>query len=56
MRMFNDVTRFAAMYLAHRARLRTERMLGALPTDIRKDIGWPDSVHERISFQPPVQN
>lgn len=26
-----------------RAHIRTERMLGSLPFDIRKDIGWPDA-------------
>ena len=56
MRMFNDISRFAAAYLAHRARRRTERLLGALPTDIRKDIGWPDSVQGRIKIKPTLQS
>jgi hypothetical protein len=30
-------------WAAHRA-LRTERLVGGLPLEIQKDIGWPDSL------------
>lgn len=33
---------FIARRAAIRAAIRTERVIGALPTHIRKDIGWPD--------------
>ena len=56
MRMFDDISRFAAAYLAHRTRRRTERLLGALPNDVRKDIGWPDSVQGRIRIKPGLQS
>lgn len=35
---------------------RTERMIGALPTEVRKDIGWPGSARgvdeERVVSRP----
>lgn len=31
---------------------RTERAIGALPFDIRKDIGWPDCYTAEIGHHP----
>jgi hypothetical protein len=33
---------FIARRAAIRAAIRTERIIGALPAHMRKDIGWPD--------------
>jgi len=41
MSVFSAISRFAADYSAARSRYHTERMLGALPLEIQKDIGWP---------------
>ncbi|MDP3899420.1 MAG: hypothetical protein Q8Q62_22320 [Mesorhizobium sp.] len=41
--LFGAFATLLAQRRAIRAALRTERMIGALPRDIRKDIGWPDS-------------
>jgi hypothetical protein len=38
----SSLTRLIARQRAVRAAIRTERLLGALPSQIRKDIGWPD--------------
>lgn len=40
---YHSVTALMARRRAIRAALRTERMISALPHDIRKDIGWPDA-------------
>jgi hypothetical protein len=37
-----SLTGFIARRRAIRAAIRTERIVGSLPRDIRKDIGWPD--------------
>ena len=41
--LFASVTGFIARRRRIRAAARTERILGALPHNIRKDIGWPDA-------------
>jgi hypothetical protein len=30
-------------YRRYRRRVKTERMIGSLPAELRKDIGWPDT-------------
>jgi hypothetical protein len=35
-------SRFVARRREIRAAVRTERILGALPPHVRKDVGWPD--------------
>jgi hypothetical protein len=45
--LFKAVSRYAASIRAMREEVRTERVLNALPADIRKDIGWPDAFPER---------
>lgn len=47
------VYRWRASYLRHRSRALTQRMINQLPSDIRKDIGWPDGVDERLDLQKP---
>lgn len=47
MRFFEEA--FSA-YQRHRRAARTERLLGAMPLEIRKDIGWPDR-NERIKIR-----
>lgn len=37
-----SLARFVARHREFRAAARTERVIGALPRHIRKDIGWPD--------------
>jgi hypothetical protein len=43
MNIFRDIYRLGVVYHRRVQRARTERMISALPVDIRKDIGWPDS-------------
>lgn len=40
--LFDSFARFVGRYREIRAAARTERIVGALPRNIRKDIGWPD--------------
>lgn len=40
------ITRFASHVQAEWRHRRTERMLEALPAEIRKDIGWPTSDYQ----------
>lgn len=37
-----SLSRFIARRREIRSAVRTERILGALPPHVRKDIGWPD--------------
>lgn len=43
MSIISTIGHLAAEYTAARARYLTERQVRALPTEIQKDIGWPDS-------------
>ncbi len=47
MSIMSTISRLAHAYRVRRDAARTERMIGALPTEIRKDIGWPDNVGPR---------
>jgi len=40
--LFHSIANFVARRRAARAAIRTERIVGGLPRQIRKDIGWPD--------------
>ena len=40
--LYRSLSRLLARRREIRATLRTERVLNALPRDIRRDIGWPD--------------
>lgn len=43
MSILDTFSRFAADYRASRSRYLTERSVRSLPTEIQKDIGWPDA-------------
>lgn len=43
MSILSSIGRFAAEYRAARSRYLTEQSVRALPSEIQKDIGWPDS-------------
>ena len=47
MSILSNLSRFAADYKAARSRYLTERSIRTLPTEIQKDIGWPDALAER---------
>ncbi len=51
MSILNSVYHLAAAYRRRQALVRTERQILALPTEIRKDIGWPDPTEERVRFR-----
>ncbi|MCV0397367.1 MAG: hypothetical protein K5872_16080 [Rhizobiaceae bacterium] len=39
-------------YRERRALIRTEKLIANLPSEIRKDIGWPEPARSR-AFQKP---
>ncbi|CAN0656052.1 hypothetical protein JF546_08115 [Nitratireductor aquimarinus] len=41
MSVFTRVNHFVRHYRTALNRRRTERLIGTLPAEIRKDIGWP---------------
>lgn len=41
MSFFSSLRRFAAEWSEAREMARTERMISGMPTELRKDIGWP---------------
>ncbi|MGE0499377.1 MAG: hypothetical protein AB7I79_08975 [Rhizobiaceae bacterium] len=43
MSILATIGRIAADFTAARARFVTQRQIEALPPELRKDIGWPDS-------------
>jgi hypothetical protein len=43
MSILSTIGRIAAEYSAARSRYLTERQVRSLPTEIQKDIGWPDA-------------
>ena len=43
MSIMTSIGRVLHQYSAARSRYLTERSIGALPAEIRKDIGWPDA-------------
>jgi len=51
MSILSSLGRLAAEISEHRARNRTERAIGALPVELRKDIGWPDATRQDRSGQ-----
>lgn len=46
-RLLRAIRRYAGKIRTMRNEIRTERLLNSLPSDIRKDIGWPDSFAAR---------
>lgn len=47
MSILSTLGRLASEYSAARARYMTERAVRALPPELRKDIGWPDTYDRR---------
>jgi len=45
------IGRYAANLRALREDIRTERILNALPADVRRDIGWPEIYEGRRSWR-----
>ncbi len=52
MSIMTNVRAFARTWRHWRLAVRTERSVGALPFDIRKDIGWPDRYTAEIGRHP----
>ena len=46
MSIFSSVGRIVTRYSAARARHQAELVFRSLPMELRKDIGWPESVGE----------
>ncbi|WP_157016140.1 hypothetical protein [Mesorhizobium xinjiangense] len=47
MSILSTISHLAVAVRERRSRARTERIIGTLPADIRKDIGWPDTWDRR---------
>ena len=47
MSILSSIGRFATEFSAARARYQTERAIHALPIELQKDIGWPDTYENR---------
>jgi hypothetical protein len=47
------IGRYTANLRALREDIRTERILNALPADVRRDIGWPEIYEGRRSWRRP---
>ena len=45
--IFRAIRHYAGKVQTMRNEIRTERFLNSLPSDIRKDIGWPDNYATR---------
>ena len=43
MSIISSITHLARQYRTARSRYLTERLIGDLPMELRKDIGWPDA-------------
>lgn len=43
MSFYASLSRLTTQWRSDRSRTRTQRILDALPPEIRKDIGWPQS-------------
>lgn len=41
MSLYTTIHRMASNWMEARRNAETERFIGALPSEIRKDIGWP---------------
>jgi hypothetical protein len=47
MSVFDRIGHYIADFRRVRELARTERMIRALPSEVQKDIGWPDAYEER---------
>ena len=48
MSIFSELSHLAAEWRTAREEARTRRIIGSLPMEIQKDIGWPDSHSIRV--------
>lgn len=55
MSILSSIGRIATQYSAARTRARTQRVLRSLPIELRKDIGWPETVDEQPSWPFKIQ-
>jgi hypothetical protein len=46
MSVFDRIDHYIADVRRARQRARTERMIRALPSEVQKDIGWPEAYEE----------
>ncbi|MFU0504966.1 hypothetical protein [Pseudaminobacter sp. NGMCC 1.201702] len=46
--IFRAIGHYAGKLQTLRDEIRTERMMNALPYNLRRDIGWPDDHAERL--------
>ncbi|TPN02728.1 hypothetical protein FKO01_49675 [Mesorhizobium sp. B2-3-3] len=49
MSVLSSIGRIATQYAAARARYRSERILLALPAELRKDVGFPELFNAKDS-------
>ncbi|HTV72015.1 MAG TPA: hypothetical protein VMF90_26075 [Rhizobiaceae bacterium] len=47
MPIYSTVTRYASNWRAYRDEMRTRQLLDALPVEVLKDIGYPDTPKPR---------
>jgi len=47
MSIYSALSHFAAEWRIARAEARTYRIIGSLPREVQKDIGWPDVSQRR---------
>jgi hypothetical protein len=52
MTILDTISAFARDWRRQRRLSRTERKIGDLPFEIRKDIGWPDRFTAEIGHHP----
>lgn len=52
MSIITNVGAIARHWRHWRRAVRTERAIAALPSDVRKDIGWPDRYTAEIGHHP----
>jgi hypothetical protein len=45
--IFRTIARYAGKIRTMHENIRAERVMNALPAELRKDIGWPDMLAER---------
>ena len=51
--IFRRISRYAGRIRMMRDNIRAERVMNALPPELRKDIGWPDMLAERRAGRRP---
>lgn len=51
MSILSMIGRIANEFSAARARYQTERSIRALPLELQKDIGWPETYDSRTGYR-----